>query len=474
MLTGTEEQTEDERGQGLGAAAAGALEGRRVRGRAAGGRRRKAAARRTPTSRSTTPRSRPSSRPRTTPPTRGASTREYVAAKQALGENVSNIPQDRFHQRLCGRGDGAGPEARLPHGPLPGRNPGRPGPAAPSADSRSARSRRARAVARTQSWRSSVCSVRKSDSREAGRARAKSPRPGRRSLGGDPGARAHAARPRRSRRLLPRFTFYVDPSITDQEEKDAAFDGIVATGRGRGRAGHRVPAQGRVDQLADQDPRAHPERADVVVEKLLALLADMDTEYERDPQRKIQMLATLEERRTRAWRRGRALPRGRERDRALPRGRGAARPGRGAERHRDALLRCFCRRGERARAQSHPGRLRGPGWDVGDKSAEVKSRLPPATRSTARASRAKAEPARSAEVCQLRPGARRPHRARSALGALGSGATLGQALVSRRRSSSAGGEGRVLLRPRSRLSYPCGCGRARSAGRTRSPASSCD
>jgi hypothetical protein len=29
---------------------------------------------------------------------------EYAAAKQALGENVSNIPQDRFHQRLAGRG----------------------------------------------------------------------------------------------------------------------------------------------------------------------------------------------------------------------------------------------------------------------------------------------------------------------------------------------------------------------------------
>jgi len=28
---------------------------------------------------------------------------EYVAAKQALGENVTNIPQDRFHQRLAGR-----------------------------------------------------------------------------------------------------------------------------------------------------------------------------------------------------------------------------------------------------------------------------------------------------------------------------------------------------------------------------------
>lgn len=30
---------------------------------------------------------------------------EYVAAKQAIGENVGSIPQDRFHQRLKGRGD---------------------------------------------------------------------------------------------------------------------------------------------------------------------------------------------------------------------------------------------------------------------------------------------------------------------------------------------------------------------------------
>jgi hypothetical protein len=30
---------------------------------------------------------------------------EYVAAKQAIGENVGSIPQDRFHQRLKGRAD---------------------------------------------------------------------------------------------------------------------------------------------------------------------------------------------------------------------------------------------------------------------------------------------------------------------------------------------------------------------------------
>jgi hypothetical protein len=31
--------------------------------------------------------------------------REYVAAKQQLGENVSSIPKDRFSQRLKGRAD---------------------------------------------------------------------------------------------------------------------------------------------------------------------------------------------------------------------------------------------------------------------------------------------------------------------------------------------------------------------------------
>src|SRR5580704_14724181 len=32
--------------------------------------------------------------------------------------------------------------------------------------------------------------------------------------------------------LLKRFTFHMDPSITDQEEKDAAFRGILRAGRG--------------------------------------------------------------------------------------------------------------------------------------------------------------------------------------------------------------------------------------------------
>src|SRR5271166_601922 len=32
--------------------------------------------------------------------------------------------------------------------------------------------------------------------------------------------------------LLKRFTFHIDPSITDQEEKDSAFRGILRVGKG--------------------------------------------------------------------------------------------------------------------------------------------------------------------------------------------------------------------------------------------------
>ncbi len=95
--------------------------------------------------------------------------------------------------------------------------------------------------------------------------------------------------------LLPRFTFYVDPSITDQEEKDAVFEGVLRAGE------HAIPVVRAfmetseslswplklMDRLAEQQ---------TVVAALLELLAPWDTEYARDPQRKIQLLAALEER----------------------------------------------------------------------------------------------------------------------------------------------------------------------------------
>jgi HEAT repeat protein len=95
--------------------------------------------------------------------------------------------------------------------------------------------------------------------------------------------------------LLPRFTFYVEPSITDQEEKDAAFAGIVESGA----AGVEpvVAFLKRVDSISWPvkmlDKVAEPE---AVVGYLLDLLTKMDTEYARDPESKIQILTTLAER----------------------------------------------------------------------------------------------------------------------------------------------------------------------------------
>ncbi|MBN1655531.1 MAG: HEAT repeat domain-containing protein [Deltaproteobacteria bacterium] len=95
--------------------------------------------------------------------------------------------------------------------------------------------------------------------------------------------------------LLPRFTFYVEPSITDEEEKDAAFAGIVGLGE--------VALAPVILFLQKAESISWPVKmldklapADFVISKLLELLEAMDTEYERDPQRKIQILATFEER----------------------------------------------------------------------------------------------------------------------------------------------------------------------------------
>lgn len=95
--------------------------------------------------------------------------------------------------------------------------------------------------------------------------------------------------------LLPRFTFYVEPSITDQEEKDAAFNGIVDTGA---LALEPVVAfLKRADSISWAvkilDKIVLPE---IVVANLLDLLSGMDIEYERDPERKIQILTSLAER----------------------------------------------------------------------------------------------------------------------------------------------------------------------------------
>lgn len=96
--------------------------------------------------------------------------------------------------------------------------------------------------------------------------------------------------------ILPRFSYYTDPSITDQEEKEEACRVIVETGE---------PAiEPVIAFLRRSDSLGWPlkllERlveGERVVTELIELLGTMDTEYERDPTRKVQVLQALEDRR---------------------------------------------------------------------------------------------------------------------------------------------------------------------------------
>ena len=96
--------------------------------------------------------------------------------------------------------------------------------------------------------------------------------------------------------LVVRFSYTCDPTITDAEEKDAAFDAIVNVGEAA-----RAPAK---MFLRRSDTIAWPLRIltellpdDEVTSELLDVLGTMGTEYERDPERKLQLLTALEERR---------------------------------------------------------------------------------------------------------------------------------------------------------------------------------
>jgi HEAT repeat protein len=129
--------------------------------------------------------------------------------------------------------------------------------------------------------------------------------------------------------LLKRFTFAIDPSITDQEEKALAFEGIVRVGKGlarvradgtsrkseKGEKGEPLPLEpDEVTELRDAVVQAvrkfcrsaeslnWPVRVlrelldDVTYEvELLELLAAYDTEYQRNVEPKINLLNALEE-----------------------------------------------------------------------------------------------------------------------------------------------------------------------------------
>jgi HEAT repeat protein len=94
--------------------------------------------------------------------------------------------------------------------------------------------------------------------------------------------------------LLKRFTFHMDPSITDQEEKDAAFRGILRAGQ---------DALGPVRAFAAKaESLAWPMKIakelleeEAYVDELLRWLAKWDTEYAKFVDPKVQLLAELEE-----------------------------------------------------------------------------------------------------------------------------------------------------------------------------------
>src|SRR5580698_3871491 len=94
--------------------------------------------------------------------------------------------------------------------------------------------------------------------------------------------------------LLKRFTFHIDPSITDQEEKESAFRGIL---RAEKDAIEPVRAfAGKAESLA-WPMKIMKELVDEqeYVEELLRWLSRWDTEYAKFIDPKIQLLAALEE-----------------------------------------------------------------------------------------------------------------------------------------------------------------------------------
>lgn len=97
-----------------------------------------------------------------------------------------------------------------------------------------------------------------------------------------------------ARALLRRFDFTMEPSIVDQDEKEAAARGVVAAGMAALEPIHAYCARAEsltwpLKILRQIVP------ADQVVTELLTLLDQFDTEYMRNPEPKIQLITLLGE-----------------------------------------------------------------------------------------------------------------------------------------------------------------------------------
>lgn len=94
--------------------------------------------------------------------------------------------------------------------------------------------------------------------------------------------------------LLRRFTFTMDPSITDQEEKQTAFEGVLSAGE------QALEPVRKFVQKAESI--AWPKKImqnlldeDAFIDELLSWLSKWDTEYAKFIDPKIQLLTELEE-----------------------------------------------------------------------------------------------------------------------------------------------------------------------------------
>jgi hypothetical protein len=94
--------------------------------------------------------------------------------------------------------------------------------------------------------------------------------------------------------LLKRFTFTIDPSITDSDEKEVALQGVLAAGK------DAVP--GVLEFCAKAEQLTWPLKIlhellddEEYQEKLIELLGRFDTEYARNVEPKLQVIQALEE-----------------------------------------------------------------------------------------------------------------------------------------------------------------------------------
>jgi len=96
--------------------------------------------------------------------------------------------------------------------------------------------------------------------------------------------------------LLHRFKFVIDPTITDAEEKQVAFEGIQGVGKGILEPLRTFAA--KAESLAWPIKilkSAHGDDEEAIVGELLDWLAKWDTEYAKFVDPKVQILVELEE-----------------------------------------------------------------------------------------------------------------------------------------------------------------------------------